>query len=199
MVLMVLLDLAQPLPLKLLFDYIIGNQSIPGLLQPIYSAIGGTVFNLLILTSVLVVSIAAVDGIVSYWGQSTVTNVGQRVVFDMRQDLYAYLQSLPLSFHERRRTGDMESEALVLRALDELTRGRTTFVITHRLPTIEDADCIYVVEGGSIIESGRHSELLLQSRRYAELYRLQVQGARSVLYSAHFEQGVREATEGESK
>ncbi len=107
MVLMVMMDLAQPLPLKLLFDYVIGNQPIPGILQPIYRAIGGTVFNLLVLTSGLVISIAAIDGLVSYWGQSRVTNIGQRVVFDMRRDLYAHLQSLPLSFHEKKRTGDL--------------------------------------------------------------------------------------------
>ncbi len=107
MVLMVVMDLAQPLPLKLLFDYVIGNQPIPGILQPIYRAIGGTVFNLLVLTSGLVISIAAIDGLVSYWGQSRVTNIGQRVVFDMRRDLYAHLQSLPLSFHEKKRTGDL--------------------------------------------------------------------------------------------
>lgn len=107
MVLMVIMDLVQPLPLKILFDYVIGNQPLPSILQPIYSAIGGQRFNLLVLVGALVITIAATDGSVSYLGQSRVTNLGQRVVFNMRRDLYAHLQALPLSFHDRRRTGDM--------------------------------------------------------------------------------------------
>ncbi len=107
MVLMVSMDLAQPLPLKILFDYVFGNQPLPGLLQPVYAAIGGQRFNLLVLVAALTVGIAATDGLVSYLGQSRVTNLGQRVVFNMRRDLYAHLQALPLSFHDRKRTGDM--------------------------------------------------------------------------------------------
>lgn len=107
MVLMVLMDLAQPLPLKILFDYVFGTQPLPGFLQPLYAAIGGQRFNLLLLVGALTVGIAAIDGVVSYLGQSRVTNLGQRVVFDMRRDLYAHLQALPLSFHDKRRTGDM--------------------------------------------------------------------------------------------
>ncbi len=107
MVLMVIMDLVQPLPLKILFDNVFGNRPIPGILQPIYSAIGGRPFNLLILVGVSIVAIAAIDGFVSYLGQNRVTNLGQKVVFNMRRDLYAHIQRLPLSFHERRRTGDM--------------------------------------------------------------------------------------------
>jgi ATP-binding cassette, subfamily B, bacterial len=107
MIFMVMLDLAQPLPLKILIDNVIGNRPIPDFLQPIYSAIGSQPFNLLLLVSATIVGIALVDGLVSYMGESRVTNLGQRVVFNMRSDLYAHLQELPLSFHERRRTGDM--------------------------------------------------------------------------------------------
>lgn len=107
MALMVVMDLAQPIPLKILFDYVIGSQPIPGILRPVYSAIGGRQFDLLLFVGASVVAISAIDGLVSYLGQSRVTNLGQRVVFNMRLDLYAHLQALPLSFHDRKRTGDM--------------------------------------------------------------------------------------------
>lgn len=107
MVLMVIMDLITPLPLKVLFDYVIGSQQMPGWLQAIYAAVGGRQFNLLVLVGISVVGIAATDGVVTYLGQSRITNLGQRVVFNMRRDLYAHLQALPLSFHDKRRTGDL--------------------------------------------------------------------------------------------
>jgi len=57
--------------------------------------------------------------------------------------------------------------------LNELMKGRTTFVIAHRLSTIRKADTILVVEGGRIVERGRHAELLALSGRYADLYNRQ--------------------------
>ena len=55
-----------------------------------------------------------------------------------------------------------------------LCAGRTTIVIAHRLNTIIHADRILVVEGGTIVEAGRHDELLRKGGRYAAFYRLQV-------------------------
>jgi subfamily B ATP-binding cassette protein MsbA len=52
-------------------------------------------------------------------------------------------------------------------------RGRTTFVIAHRLSTIRKADTILVLEGGQIVERGRHEELLARGGRYADLYNRQ--------------------------
>jgi ATP-binding cassette subfamily B protein len=69
---------------------------------------------------------------------------------------------------------DSESERYVQEAIAELCKGRTTLVIAHRLSTIVHADCILVVEGGRIVESGRHDELLRQGGRYASFYRLQL-------------------------
>jgi ATP-binding cassette subfamily B protein len=69
---------------------------------------------------------------------------------------------------------DSESEHLVQRALSELCKGRTTLVIAHRLSTIMHADRILVVEGGQVVESGRHDELLRKGGRYALFYRLQL-------------------------
>ena len=58
-------------------------------------------------------------------------------------------------------------------ALDRLVRNRTTFVIAHRLSTVERADRIVVMSDGQIVESGAHAELLQHGGIYAELYRLQ--------------------------
>ena len=69
---------------------------------------------------------------------------------------------------------DSESERYVQEAIAELCKGRTTLVIAHRLSTIVHADCILVVEGGLVVESGRHEELLRQGGRYASFYRLQL-------------------------
>ena len=68
---------------------------------------------------------------------------------------------------------DSESEALIQEGLAELMKGRTTFVIAHRLSTIRRADAILVVEGGRIVERGRHEDLLARGGRYADLYNRQ--------------------------
>jgi subfamily B ATP-binding cassette protein MsbA len=65
---------------------------------------------------------------------------------------------------------DTESEALIQQGLAALMRGRTTFVIAHRLSTIRKADQILVMEDGSIIERGKHEELLAGGGRYFDLY-----------------------------
>ena len=76
---------------------------------------------------------------------------------------------------------DSESERHVQAALAELCKGRTTLVIAHRLSTIMHADCILVVEGGLVLESGRHDELLRKGGRYASFYRLQLKEQSPVL------------------
>ncbi|MXN87545.1 ATP-binding cassette domain-containing protein, partial [Burkholderia sp. 4812] len=72
---------------------------------------------------------------------------------------------------------DSESERHVQAALETLMKGRTTLVIAHRLSTIERADRILVLEGGKIVESGSHRELLEQGGLYAHLHRIQFQQA----------------------
>jgi len=68
---------------------------------------------------------------------------------------------------------DSESEALVQAALEVLMRGRTTFVIAHRLATVKGADTILVVDSGRIVQRGTHAELLRAGGLYAELYERQ--------------------------
>ena len=68
---------------------------------------------------------------------------------------------------------DSESEAAVQRALANTLAGRTSIVIAHRLSTVRAADQILVIEGGRIVERGRHAELLAAGALYAELYRTQ--------------------------
>ncbi|MGB0450021.1 MAG: ATP-binding cassette domain-containing protein, partial [Porticoccaceae bacterium] len=65
---------------------------------------------------------------------------------------------------------DTDSERYIQAALEELMKSRTTFVIAHRLSTVEKADRILVMEKGRIVEQGSHQELLDQSGRYSQLY-----------------------------
>jgi len=69
---------------------------------------------------------------------------------------------------------DSESEHQVQGAIEHLCQGRTTIVIAHRLHTVVDADRIFVIEDGTVAESGRHDDLLRKNGRYASFYRLQL-------------------------
>ena len=68
---------------------------------------------------------------------------------------------------------DSESEVLVQRALDNALAGRTAVVIAHRLSTVRNADQILVIEGGRVVQRGKHQELLAAGGLYADLYRTQ--------------------------
>ena len=68
---------------------------------------------------------------------------------------------------------DSESEAAVQKALGAALAGRTALVIAHRLSTVRGADQILVMDGGRIVERGRHTELVAAGGLYSELYRTQ--------------------------
>jgi ATP-binding cassette subfamily B (MDR/TAP) protein 1 len=70
-------------------------------------------------------------------------------------------------------TSNPTGEHQVQTALDSVSKSRTTIVIAHRLSTIQNADMIYVIDAGRVIESGTHSSLLQERRRYFEFVSLQ--------------------------
>jgi ABC-type multidrug transport system fused ATPase/permease subunit len=104
------------------------------------------------------------------------TNVGERGVKlsgGEKQRLSiarSLLKNAPiLLLDEATASVDSETERLIQSALDHLMKNRTSFVIAHRLSTIQNADVIYVLDGGKVIEQGTHNELLARNGKYAEL------------------------------
>ncbi|MBK9949400.1 MAG: ABC transporter ATP-binding protein [Nitrospira sp.] len=78
-------------------------------------------------------------------------------------------------FDEATSNIDTETEVKIREALNELTAGRTTFIIAHRLSTLHDVDRILVLDHGQLVEDGRHEELLTRGGVYAGLYEAQFQ------------------------
>jgi subfamily B ATP-binding cassette protein MsbA len=74
---------------------------------------------------------------------------------------------------------DTKSERYIQEALEKVQKNRTVLVIAHRLSTIENADVIFVMEHGEIVERGSHQELLDKSGKYGRLHNLQFKGALS--------------------
>ncbi|WP_138501108.1 ABC transporter ATP-binding protein [Nostoc sp. PA-18-2419] len=102
---------------------------------------------------------------------------GQKLSGGQRQRIAiarAVLKNPPiLILDEATSAVDNETEAAIQRSLERITVDRTTIAIAHRLSTIRNADCIYVMEHGKLVESGTHEELLEKDRIYSSLWRVQ--------------------------
>lgn len=96
-------------------------------------------------------------------------SVGQRQLISFARALLADPRILILD--EATSSVDTQTERLIQQALATLLKGRTSFVIAHRLSTVVNADRILVIEGGRIVEQGTHNELLAHAGVYFQLYR----------------------------
>jgi len=82
-----------------------------------------------------------------------------------------FLKNPPiLIFDEATSSLDTESEFFIQKALEELSQNRTTIIIAHRLSTVKNADLLYVLKDGKIVESGNHDELIAEKKYYFTLY-----------------------------
>ena len=108
-------------------------------------------------------------------GDNVNLSAGQKQLLTIAR---AMIENSPLLIlDEATSSVDTRTEALVQRAMDKLTEGRTSFVIAHRLSTIRNADNILVMRDGDIVETGNHSQLIAQGGFYAELYNSQFEQA----------------------
>ncbi len=102
---------------------------------------------------------------------------GQKLSGGQRQRIAiarAVLKNPPiLILDEATSAVDNETEAAIQRSLEKITKNRTTIAIAHRLSTVRNADCIYVMEQGKLVESGTHENLLEAPGIYAGLWRVQ--------------------------
>jgi ATP-binding cassette subfamily B protein len=100
-----------------------------------------------------------------------VLSVGQRQLLAFIR-AYVYNPHI-LILDEATSSVDNESEEMIQKATEQLTKGRTSIVIAHRLSTIQQADCIVVLDKGKIVETGSHRDLVLNKGYYHKLYEMQ--------------------------
>jgi ATP-binding cassette subfamily B protein len=132
--------LFEPFPLKLIVDWVLLGHAVPELLQPLVA--GGDRWPLLLLLGGLIVAVAFVRGQVYYLRRVAMARVSIEATSALRVDLYEHIQHLPLSFHDRRRTGD-----LVVRLTSDIAMLRQAFVA---LP-VEVAETVLFMTGMAVV------------------------------------------------
>lgn len=102
---------------------------------------------------------------------NTAVSIGQKQLLTIAR---AMIQNSPMIILDEATSNiDTRTEITIQNAMDKLSKNRTSFVIAHRLSTIKNADVIIVMQNGSIVETGKHSELLAKDGAYAKLYNSQ--------------------------
>ena len=76
---------------------------------------------------------------------------------------------------------DVETERQIHKAMTQVMKGRTTFVIAHRLSTVREADLILVLKDGEIVEQGTHHELIARREIYQDIYELQLRPQEEIM------------------
>ena len=110
-------------------------------------------------------------GINSNVSDSDTISQGQKQLLTIARSM---IENAPfLILDEATSNVDTRTEELVAKAMDKLTKGKTSFIIAHRLSTIKNADLILVMKDGNIVEQGNHNELINKNGFYAELYNSQ--------------------------
>ena len=112
-------------------------------------------------------------GIDSHVSDNDVISSGQKQLITIARGM---IEDAPLLILDEATSNvDTRTEELVQKAMDKLTKGRTSFIIAHRLSTIKNADLILVMDDGNIVEQGKHDDLIKKNGFYAKLYNSQFQ------------------------
>jgi ATP-binding cassette subfamily B protein len=109
------------------------------------------------------------DGVDTTLSENSSVSAGQKQLITIARAMLKRAQIMILD--EATSSVDTRTEKLIQSAIDKMTKGHTSFVIAHRLSTIKNADIIFVLKDGDIIETGNHKELLAKGGFYSELYR----------------------------
>ncbi|MEM9395319.1 MAG: ABC transporter ATP-binding protein [Pseudomonadota bacterium] len=123
---------------------------------------------------------AEIDGLMKERGNTPVGPKGAQLSGGQKQRIAiarCFLQDAPIVILDEATSAlDQQTEDRVKRALTRLSKGRTTIIVAHRLSSVTDADCIYVLDSGHIVESGSHSQLMKNDGLYAKLFLSQKSG-----------------------
>lgn len=115
------------------------------------------------------------EGLNTVLSEGTAVSAGQKQLLTIARAMLQDASMLILD--EATSSVDTRTELKLQRAMDELTKNRTSFVIAHRLSTIKNADLILVLKDGDVIESGNHDELMQKGGFYSQLYNSQFETA----------------------